>query len=140
MAEPSIPDIVRALAPAFVAGFAVQQAVEVVSSVAAFSPRFDDDVKLKKAILSVIAVVFAASIVAALGLDILKVFNTTAVCPSPIWHGIITTVFVSAGTEGFNSLLKWLSYKKEDAKASAAKTKKDVAGQVDAKALQNMPS
>jgi hypothetical protein len=140
MTDPSISDIVKALAPAFVAGFAVQQAVEVVSSVAAFAPKFDDNVKIKKATLSVVAVAFAACIVAALDLDVLKVFNATEVCPSPVWHGIITTIFSSAGTEGFNSLLKWLSYKKEDAKASAADKKKAVTGQIDAKALQNMPS
>jgi hypothetical protein len=140
MAEPSVSDIVKALAPAFVAGFAVQQSVEVVSSLGAFMPKFDDNVKLKKAVLSVVAMAFAACIVVVLKLDIFKAFNTTDVRPSPIWHGIITTVFISAGTEGFNSLLKWLSYKKEEAKASAANNRKDVTGQVDAKALQNMPS
>jgi hypothetical protein len=36
---------------------------------------------------------------------------------------IVSVAFISAGTEGFNSLMKWLSYKKEDAKATAAKNK-----------------
>ena len=140
MEIPSVSAVVQGLAPAFIAGFAVQQAVEVVSSVAALATKLDDDVKIKKAVLSLVAVAFAACIVATLGIDVFQVFNSTGVCPSPIWHGIVTTVFISAGTEGFNSLLKWISYKKEDAKASAADKKKAVAGQVDAKALQNMPS
>ena len=139
MDAPSISDIVKALAPAFVAGFAVQQAVELVSSMAAFISNFDNNVKLKKAALSVVALVFSIFIVCALHLDVMKVFNPGDDCPSPFWHAVITIVFISAGTEGFNSLLKWISYKKEDAKASAAEKKHPLIDG-DKSAMQKMPS
>jgi hypothetical protein len=35
----------------------------------------------------------------------------------------LTAVFISAGTKGFNSLLKFANYKKEEAKAVAADQK-----------------
>src|SRR5690349_4250763 len=30
-----------------------------------------------------------------------------------LFGGVITVIFISGGTEGFNSLMKWLSYKKK---------------------------
>lgn len=138
MYTPTATEIVKALAPAFVAGFAVQQAVEVVSSVAAFLPKFDDNVKVKKAVLSLVAVVFSWCIVCTLGLDVMQVFNPGNDCPSPFWHAVVTVIFISAGTEGFNSLLKWITYKKEDTKATAG-AKKQALNKTD-DATKQMPS
>jgi hypothetical protein len=69
----------------------------------------------------------------------MKVFNPGDDCPSPFWHAVVTIIFISAGTEGFNSLLKWISYKKEDAKASAANTKQALGAKAP-DAMKEMPS
>ena len=51
--------------------------------------------------------------------------TTPATIPSPpvAWDILVTALFVSAGTEGINSLLKFAGYKKEAAKADAAQKK-----------------
>jgi len=41
---------------------------------------------------------------------------------------IVTILFISGGTEGLNALLKFLNYKKEGAKGSAANTQSDAEG------------
>jgi len=81
--------------------------------------KIDGNVKVKKAILSVVSVVLSVIAVIGAKLDVLKPFIAA---PSGI-DTLVTIIFVSAGTEGFNSLLKWLSYKKDNAKASAAANK-----------------
>lgn len=57
--------------------------------------------------------------------------NSTPKTPQPHvpdWvDQIVTILFISGGTEGFNALLKFLNYKKEDAKASAASSQSDTA-------------
>lgn len=113
-------DYAQALAGPFIAGFAVQQGVEVFSSLIALRENIDSDVKKKKAWFSVASILLSTVAVVGGGLDVLKIFAPG----SPTWVStFITIIFVSAGTEGFNSLLKWLGYKKEDAKATAAKNK-----------------
>lgn len=113
-------EYVQALAAPFIAGFAVQQGVEVLSSFISLIGKIDGDTKVKKAIFSAFSVILAWIIVAYAHLDVLKPF----IQGTPDWVNSFTTIiFVSAGTEGFNSLLKWLSYKKDDAKANAATTK-----------------
>ncbi|HEV2962123.1 MAG TPA: hypothetical protein VG649_09890 [Candidatus Angelobacter sp.] len=111
-------EYIKALAAPFVAGFAVQQAVEVIGSICALNEEFDKNVKLKKATFSLLSLLFAWLIVACAGLDVLQPFIQGD--PGKFIHRFTTIIFLSAGTEGFNSLLKWLNYKKDDAKAIAA--------------------
>jgi hypothetical protein len=126
-------DYGKALAAPFIAGFAVQQGVEVISSVLALIQSWDDSVKVKKVTLSIISIVISWIIVANSGLDVLQPFIQGEA--GSFTHRLTTIIFVSAGTEGFNSLLKWLSYKKEDAKATAATNKQAAAG-----AMEHMSS
>jgi hypothetical protein len=126
-------DYGKALAAPFIAGFAVQQGVELISSVLALIKSWDASVKIKKATLSIISIVISWIIVANAGLDVLQPFVQGDA--ASFTHRLTTIIFVSAGTEGFNSLLKWLSYKKEDAKASAAANKQTAAA-----AMQHMSS
>ena len=114
-------DYVQALAAPFIAGFAVQQGVEVLSSLVGLIAKIDSQVKWKKAIFSVCAVILSIIIVCGAKLDVLAPFVKGSTSNSI--HLFTTVIFVSAGTEGFNSLLKWLGYKKETAKATAAKEK-----------------
>jgi len=137
---PSISDIVKALAPAFVAGFAVQQGVEVVSSLCAQAVKdWEKNISKKKAILTLVSLAISAWVVAFAKLDVMQVFAASKNCEAPFTHGLVTVIFISAGTEGFNSLLKWISYKKEDAKASAAGTKQTVTTNAP-DAMKQMPS
>jgi hypothetical protein len=118
---------VLALSPAFAAGFAVQQIVEIADSVVVWGgiwdPTNQSTIPSKKAILSLISVFIAALLVwlDPNDLDVLTAIGakSTAV----LAERIVSVAFISAGTEGFNSLMKWLSYKKEDAKATAAQNR-----------------
>jgi hypothetical protein len=122
----SITESITALAAPFVAAFAVQQGTEIVSSVCSLNSRWDANVKLKKLTLSIASLVLATIAVTTANLDVLAPFlgtaKDTSSGPSSA-HTFITIIFLSAGTEGFNSLLKWLSYKKDQAKAAAASDK-----------------
>jgi len=118
-------EYVQALAAPFIAGFAVQQGVEIISSVACLYSKLDGNVKAKKALFSIVALVLSWVMVSSLKLDVLVPFLKDK--QSTNMSIFATTIFVSAGTEGFNSLLKWLSYKKDAAKATAA-AEKNTAG------------
>lgn len=129
--------IVAALTAAFAVGFAIQQGVEVVDNiVVAFWTNFDPtkqrNVRLKKGMDTVISLLLAILAVKFLKVDVLAPFNLQGGTMS----GVVSVLFLSAGTEGFNSILKWISYKKEDAKADAAKQK----GAVGKPALDTLPS
>ena len=72
----STAKIALALAPAFIAGFAVQQAVEIASSWLSLEKKLDENVKLKKALLSGLSVVIAAFIITCSNLNVLSPFPT----------------------------------------------------------------
>lgn len=125
---------VTQLGPAFAAGFSVQQIVEVVDSLIVWSgkwkPSNDGTVPQKKAVLSLFSLGLATLLVLLDSnhyLDILQAIgasNGKAQSAGTQAVGVLISIaFISAGTEGFNSLLKWLTYKKEDAKATAAQNK-----------------
>lgn len=138
-----LTNYVGGLAPAFIAGFGVQQTVEVIDSLitwlGSWDPSKADDVRKKKAILSLVSVAIAAVLTGLGGgsIDVLKPFVKEGY-QWGLFGGLITVIFISGGTEGFNSLMKWLSYKKEDAKATAAKAKSDTGNT--AAGLKTMPS
>jgi hypothetical protein len=144
MDSSSLSNSIQALAPAFVAGFAVQQAVEVVSSIAAFIPGFDAAVKVKKLTLLAVSLAFSWFVVCHFQLDIIQAVTPRLKDGAPLpsfscWNAIVTIIFISAGTEGFNSLLKWLNYKKEETKTRAA-DKKQQLNNTAPKALDQMSS
>ena len=125
---------VTQLGPAFAAGFAVQQIVEVIDSIIVWSgkwkPSNDVTIPQKKAVLSLFSLGLATLLVLLDSnhyLDILQAIgasNAKAQSLGTQAVGVLISIaFISAGTEGFNSLLKWLTYKKEDAKATAAQNK-----------------
>jgi hypothetical protein len=140
---------VLALAPAFAAGFAVQQIIEIVDSVVVWrgkwNPTDQDTVPRKKAILSLISVGIATLLVLLDPLDFDVLTAIGAKTTGVLAERIVSIAFISAGTEGFNSLMKWLTYKKEDAKATAAKNKGgtqtvDANSQKTAQSLDWLPS
>ena len=100
----------QALAPAFAAGVAVQRAVEIVDI------SFVDK-EPKKAIIGWVSLVLGVLFAWQGNILILSALKIT----SPMLvDGMITALVISAGTEGVNSILKLLGYKKDDVKAAQA--------------------
>jgi hypothetical protein len=123
-------DIIKALAPAFAAGFAVQQLLEIVTSFLDLGDNTGFQ-KYKKPILGFIALVIGFSLSYGIGqLHVLTVLLTTVgadgkpLPPAPpvndFLDALVTGLIISAGTEGINSILKFLKYTKEDKKNQAA--------------------
>jgi hypothetical protein len=124
--------LTTALAPIFAAGFAVQQLLEIITSF------FDLDTKevfrkFKKPILGSIALVVGFAI--AFSTDALHVLTTlltqtitdasgktNVVVPqiNRFLEAFVTGLIISAGTEGINSIMKFIKYSKEDKKNEAA--------------------
>ena len=121
----TLDNFIKALAPLFAAGFAVQQLLEILTSF------FDLDSKkvfqkYKKPILGVVSFAFGCALTAQLKLGILyilKVCKPNEVCApgklDPV-DFIATALIISAGTEGVNSILKFLKYSKEEKKREGA--------------------
>ncbi len=105
-------DLVAALGPAFAAGFAVQQFLEIISPVV---ERLKWDKKLTLGIVSLVI-----GLVLSFGAG-LRVLEPLGVKNAGIWDNVVTGLIISAGTEGFNSIMKFLGYTKEKQKADAAK-------------------
>lgn len=115
--------IVAALAPVFAAGFAVQQLLEILTSFFDLDgrPAFQ---KFKKPILGSVALLFGLALSAQLGIGVLHTLKGIDMSASEsLFRGldvIVTALVISAGTEGVNSILKFLKYSKEDKKRDAA--------------------
>ena len=108
--------LVLALAPAFVGGFAVQRLLELIDPVAdGFIPgKGQGKARWKKGILGIVAIVVGVGFAVVAGVRVLDPISTTAV---PDWMDIAATgLVVSAGTEGLNSIMKYIGYKKEEQK------------------------
>ena len=111
-----------ALASAFAAGFAVQQALEILDAL--WFCRLSPQRKRQAVALTSVVLGFAFAmggqirILNSLGLDTFIVGRW----PDAIDY-VITGLFISAGTEGVNSLLKFLQYKKEEQKGEAVAAK-----------------
>src|SRR5467141_205674 len=111
--------LVTALAPVFAAGFAVQQLLEILTSFLDAWPGFQ---KYKKVILGFVSL--AIGLALAFGVDALRVLQPLFMDPSgkptaqinPLLDHLVTALVISAGTEGVNSILKFVKYAKEDKK------------------------
>jgi hypothetical protein len=106
--------LVMALGPAFAAGFALQRLLEI------FDPLLDK-IKFvkgnKKIVLGLISLIIGLVLAFGIGLRVLRPLGVTT---ADFLDAVTTALIVSAGTEGFNSILKFLGYIKEDRKAAAA--------------------
>ena len=120
-------ELVKALGPAFAAGLAVQRLLELLSPLI-------ENVSGKKVLAGVV------SLVAGLALAVLANLRVLAPLGADVDDLVdiaVTALIVSAGTEGFNSLLKFLGYAKE-AKKSDAAAKSEGAGAPSAAAVQRV--
>jgi hypothetical protein len=107
--------LIIALVPVFAAGMGIQQMIEILS------PVFDRiATDYKKVFLGVISL--AAGLGLAFGADLYVLHLLGALKPGAdeTLDAIVTGVIISGGTEGINSLLKFMKYKKEETKKEAA--------------------
>jgi hypothetical protein len=109
--------LVAALGPVFAAGFAVQRLLEILDPLL-------DKIKLikdnKKIILGLVSLVIGFILAFGIGLRVLQPLGVSG---ADLLDVFVTALIVSAGTEGFNSILKFLGYTKEDKKADAAQSR-----------------
>lgn len=109
--------VIKALLPAFAAGFAVQRVIEIAD------PFLDEFLKEKKRLyLGFVSLAMGFVLVALGGLRVLTHLGATGLGIEVV-DFIVTAFIISAGTEGFNSILKFLSYKKEEKKAESVQEK-----------------
>jgi hypothetical protein len=121
-------DLVTAFGPVFAAGFAVQQLLEILDQIF-LAPLFSstEAAKNKKMIYSLISLVIGLVLAGTVpNLDVLKILLGTGYSAGYfVPDVIITGLVISAGTEGVNSILKFLGYAKADKQAAAAKSQQE---------------
>jgi hypothetical protein len=128
--------LVVTLGPVFVAGFAVQQVLELLTGWFSLDSdnRFE---KYKKVILGIVSLtlgLFLAGCVREF-----RVLHALKI--DTVGTGLdvfISALVLSAGTEGVNSVLKFFKYSKEDKKATAAS--KDPKTALAANAVAGVPA
>jgi len=104
--------LAEALAPVFIAGFALQQLIELLD------PILERIIHSQKAwILSAFAFVVSLVITLVLGLRVLRPFG---VVRAPWLDVLITGLLITGGTKWLNDLLKIISYKKVELRARAS--------------------
>ncbi len=107
-------NLVMAFAPAFAAALGLQQLIEVLD------PIFFWLKERKGAVLKPLS--FIAGLVLSIYAG-LRVLNPLGYAGAQIWDIIITALIISSGTEGFNSILKFLGYSKEKKSVEVKKEK-----------------
>lgn len=110
--------LTTSLGPVFVAGFAVQQFLEILTAILNLDSNASFE-KYKKIILALASL--AMGFLFAWAIPSMRVLH--AVDPKTALGGsdlVITAFVLSAGTDGINSIVKFMKYSKEDKKASAA--------------------
>ncbi len=112
--------LVTALGPVFVTGFAVQQLLEIIGPL--LEKITSNNEKRKKVYLSLLSLIVGMALSFGAGLHVLVAFNAST---PYIVDGIVSGLIISGGTEGINSIMKFLGYSKEKEKANAASAKKD---------------
>jgi hypothetical protein len=110
--------LVTALGPVFAAGLAVQQFLELIGPW--LEKITNDDDKKKKMFVGLISLIVGLGLSFGAGLYVLSALGATT---PPIVDGIVSGLIISGGTEGINSILKFMGYSKEKEKANAAAAK-----------------
>jgi hypothetical protein len=104
--------LAESLAPVFIAGFALQQLLELLD------PVLERLLKPHKAwLMSALAFSLGLGITLVLGLRVLAPFGLTR---GDWLDAVLTALLISSGTKWLNDLLKIISYKKQELKARAA--------------------
>jgi len=125
-------NIIKGLVPVFAAGFAIQQFLEVPGTLIEIYGG-EKAQQYKKIILGVLGAIVGCLLAASVDdLAVLRILLThdvtdatgkvTTVIPviNDYIEVLVTGLILSAGTEGVNSILKFMKYSKEDKKNAAA--------------------
>jgi hypothetical protein len=104
--------LITALAPVFAAGLAIQQLGEILDPILdKVGPTY------KRVVLALVSL--SLGLIVAFGAN-LHVLALLGAPDDDVLNPLVTGLIISGGTEGINSILKFLKYKKEDAKNDAA--------------------
>jgi hypothetical protein len=114
----SATSLATTLTVPFAAGFVVQRFLEILDPV---TVKFIKDPNTKKIVLGLVSLGIGLALAAGMQLKMFhQLLGSSANDPLTNWLDYLATaIFVSGGTEGFNSLLKFADYKKESSKAVA---------------------
>jgi len=119
-------NLILALGPAFAAGLALQQLLELADRFIEQGLKLTGPLGLefdKKLILGAISLLFGFLV--AVGADI-RVLRPLGVTQGDFIDVLITALIISAGTESINAIVKFLGYVKEDRKMTAQVKKQQV--------------
>lgn len=112
-------NLITALAPAFAGGFAVQRLLEILDPLTDYLAS----VQKKKILLGLSSLIAGLGLAAGLGVRVLAPLGAKTSTSPFGWLDLldllVTGLVISAGTEGFNSILKFMTYKKEEKKEEA---------------------
>jgi len=114
----NLDKLIPALAPIFAAGLGIQQLGEILS------PLFDKiSTEYKKVVFGLISLTLGLAVAFHFQLHVLNLLLDPGNNPDKytFLDSIITGLIISGGTEGVNSILKFLKFKKEETKNDAAK-------------------
>jgi hypothetical protein len=116
MDNSSATTLAATLTVPFAAGFVVQRFLEILDPV---TTKFIQNPNTKKIFLGLVSLGIGLALAAGMDIRIFhQLLKSTADAPLTNWLDYLATgVFVSGGTEGFNSLLKFANYKKESTKS-----------------------
>src|SRR5689334_22551358 len=114
--------LVTALGPVLAAGLALQQLLEILNPL--LERLVGENEKTKKMYAGVISLFVGFGLSFGAGLRVLTALGAST---PYVVDGIVSGLIISAGTEGINSIMKFLGYTKEKEKANAAAAK-EVAG------------
>jgi hypothetical protein len=114
----SATSLATTLTVPFAAGFVVQRFLEILDPV---TVKFIKNPNTKKIVLGLVSLGIGLALAAGMQLKMFhQLLGSSANDPLTNWLDYLATaIFVSGGTEGFNSLLKFADYKKEASKAEA---------------------
>jgi hypothetical protein len=113
--EIEMDKLITALAPVFAAGLGIQQLFEILSPLV---DRISAD--NKRIILGLVSFTLGLVLAFTAKLHVLQLLGVTPATGLDTIDAIVTGLIISGGTEGVNSILKFLKYKKENVKNEAA--------------------
>ncbi len=121
-------DLVQVLLAPFVAGFVVQRFLETLDP---FTTAKIRDPNTKKMVLGFASLAIGSILSGFCDLRMFHALQLTFPGLHELPHAVdvfFSAVFISAGTEGVNSLMKFANYKKEASKADAARKRSQLSG------------
>lgn len=113
--------LVTALGPVLAAGLALQQLLELLNPL--IERIVGEDEKIKKMYVGLISLLVGFGLSFGAGLQVLTALGAST---PYVVDGIVSGLIISAGTEGINSIMKFLGYTKEKEKANAAAAREEV--------------